>query len=224
MSSFTPHLHPGRPEFQPELQLTFCERTLSPISTTISDSIETTSSSYATADGLGTDFGRFLNWIGTRLLDAVIEIVIQRRLLSIATYISHRGRDQVQLNEDPGRLQAACADLLELCRYAPQHPESSVIALLITPCSPRPIYAMKVRRKSMGLISALFHPVDHISILILHSDFVEVLAALEIDCCGADDMVHTIVDIVHIANNVRSLSCHCILCLQRFNVCSSRFE
>lgn len=103
-----------------DFHLHFHDRSLSLINSYVSASASAYTSSrsfvsLAVKTGLGSDFACLLHWIGSRVLDAVSNVVIRHRLLTVSKFITRR--EQWALNQKRfDQLQEYSADLLELCR------------------------------------------------------------------------------------------------------------
>ena len=74
-----------------------------------------TISSDASPYGPGSDLGRFLNWLGERMLDAYVDLVIRSRLTSIRRLLA---RSRTLALVQPASIRRACEDLVVLCECA----------------------------------------------------------------------------------------------------------
>ncbi|KAJ7596810.1 hypothetical protein C8J56DRAFT_1041065 [Mycena floridula] len=164
------------------------------------------STSTCSQSGLGSDLGRLLHWFGTKVCNGLIRVAIRHRLHGISKTFKRRStRKMTRKRIEEFRLM--CADLLELCR---------------------PDHSCKIRRKSLILILTLLYPVDGYSVLLLESDFVEMLTIVTDDCASPDedyemdydleDLGQTVMECIHLTNGFRSLHCHCPVCIKKYNL------
>ncbi|KAL0951463.1 hypothetical protein HGRIS_008151 [Hohenbuehelia grisea] len=185
----------------PDIRLTFRERSFDSddyqsdkysIASTTLASFSTTS--FTTEfDGLGADLGRFLYWFGTHVLDAGVRITIRSRFVAISFFVSlvHRKGTAPQLATD--RVKGMCADLLELCR---------------------PVYSLRVRRRSLTLMLALLQPVTSLTGVILSSDFFSVLMSCGLNECRDPVIIRVLAQIEFLNGTVSNLPCPCTICMR----------
>ncbi|KAF4605015.1 hypothetical protein EYR40_003798 [Pleurotus pulmonarius] len=112
--------------------------------------------------GIGADLSQALYWLGKQVIGAALSFSIRRRLAAIDTFVSNRHaiRHLVGHAMFMQQLHGICQDLLEFCR---------------------PNYSVVVRSRSLELIIKLLQPTDAWSIIVIKSDFPDVLASCALD-------------------------------------------
>lgn len=206
-----------------DLRLSFRERSLSLITSYTTAYDTSSSASSAQPLGLGTDFARFLTWLGSHVLDAVVQSVIRFRLAAVRKTLLSRAKlghltlarkfsisfklHVLIFSSCLGRQMLSIFFIgILLCTY-----------FLLTHSSD---YPLKIRKKSLKIIFTLFRgPIDQFLILLLQSDFVEMLTTVTDDSAAKEDEaqeeerdpVPRTTEVIHIANAFRALPCHLVI-------------
>ncbi|KAF9502459.1 hypothetical protein BDN71DRAFT_1438064 [Pleurotus eryngii] len=148
---------------------------------------------------IGADLSQVLYWLGKQVIGAALSISIRRRLAAIDTFISNRHaiRRLVRHGMFMQQLHDVCEDLLEFCR---------------------PKYSVVVRSRSLELIIKLLRPIDAYSIVVIKSDFPDVLASCGLDQSQDPRILYPAAQLARIIKAYKDLSCDCSGCLSYHNV------
>lgn len=75
-------------------------------------------------------------------------------------------------------------------------------------------WSSAVRRKALHLLALLLKRLDAWSLIVLESNFLDVLSACELELCGDHLIDHDLVEVMKVTSAFWDLPCQCLTCLK----------
>ncbi len=79
-------------------------------------------------------------------------------------------------------------------------------------------YPLRFRRAALQLVLAIIRPLDAWSMILLESNFIEILATCQLELCDHWEICDISKQIADIASRFEMLHCRCAICLRALKV------